>query len=161
MTLYASFHAQIHSLYTLASIPINTSTTTTTKQKSPSLFLSHIFIHYPCEWRGIYGDPVMCNRNRGGGERWTQIDRLPNRRSSTKPAGSSRDSAAGSHHLLFVHTNQLIFINTLLISNFRENPKDSSINIFCTTKMVLAEYNFGLFLILWGRSTTILIKIRG
>ena len=92
----------------------------------------------------------MCNRKRGGGERWTQIDTLPNRRSSTKPAGSSRDSAAGSHHLLFVHTNQLVFINTLLISNSKENPKDSSINIFCTTRMVLAEYNFGLFLIFYG-----------
>lgn len=71
-----------------------------------SLF-SHLFIHCPCEWRGIYWDPVMCNRKRGGSEMWTQktkrwIDRPIGVALNQYHAGGLLSWLSGrSHHLFF------------------------------------------------------------
>lgn len=91
-TLYASFHAQNTLHYTLASIPIKT-TTTTTKKSYPSLSI-FTFIHSLPMWmkRHLLGPRDVQPKE---GWEWNvdpkdkEIDRPPNRRSS-KPVPCRR-----------------------------------------------------------------------
>lgn len=112
-TLYASFHAQNTLHYTLASIPIKT-TTTTTKKSYPSLSI-FTFIHSLPMWmkRHLLGPRDVQPKE---GWEWNvdpkdkEIDRPPNRRSS-KPVPCRRAPLVTQRQ---VSSSSFFFFSTLI-----------------------------------------------